>query len=293
MSHFGIWNRSFVLATLGIGLAAGPLFAQSPQLNATFIPPNGSSSQTGTAGLEIANGTFQVDGPWVGTGSNELLPQLAVLTTDDPTTLGGAATGYLTLSITAGTPLQGSEIISNALPGYGYGYYEVQMVPDPTHVANGGVCSFFLKGAGGTLNSRTYGALEYDFEFLLNESWASGSGNGGVHLTTHPSGVSTDYSLGFNPSNAWHTYGFLWQAGNLGFYVDEVLVHTVTSSDTALPSDGTWIMANAWTGDSTWGGGPPASQINCVYNYVKFWPNVTSVPNKGPNPPTALTAIVN
>lgn len=293
MKNFTIWARCALFITLSIGCTSSRLIGQTPTLYEKFTPPNGSSSQTGTAGLDTADGAFQVDGPWVGTGGNELLPSLAVFTDADPTTLEQPATGYLTLSISPGTPLQGSEIISNALPGYGYGYYEVMMAVDPTQVP-GGVCSFFLMQAGGTLQNRSYGPGEFDFEFLLNESWLGSTSSGAVHLTTHPSNVSLTQSLSFNPALGYHRYGFLWVKGSLGFTVDGQIVHTTTSSDVALPSDGEWIFLNAWSGNSTWGGGPPSAQVNCVYNWIKFWPNATSVPNEGgPNPPTGLKAVVN
>jgi len=291
MKHLGIANRFFLLVILTIGCTAGQLLGQNSFLYETFVPPNGTASQTGTAGLDTVDGAFQVDGPWKGTGNNELLPQLATFTIADPTTLGGPATGYLNLAITPGTPLQGSEIISNALPGYGYGYYEVSMIVDPTQVA-GGVCAFFLQQAGGTINSRTYGPGEFDFEFLLNESWLTSSNKGAVHLTTHPSNVSVIQNLSFNPALGYHRYGFLWVQGSLEFTVDGAVVHTVTSGDVALPPHGEWIFANAWSGDPTWGAGPPNAQVNCTYNWIKFWPGATSIPSEGPIPPTALSAVV-
>jgi hypothetical protein len=293
MKTLKIRNRFVLLVALSVGCSAGHLIGQTPSLYEKFTPPNGSSSQAGTAGLDTADGAFQVDGPWIGTGSNDLLPSLAVFTNADPTSLGQPATGYLTLSISPGTPLQGSEIISNALPGYGYGYYETMMTVDPTKVA-GGVCSFFLMQAGGTLQNRSYGPEEYDFEFLLNESWLGSTSTGAVHLTTHPSNATMTQNLSFNPALGYHRYGFLWVPGTLSFTVDGQIVHATTSSDVALPAHGLWIFANAWSGNSTWGGGPPSAQVNCVYNWVKFWPNATSVPNEGqgPNPPTGLTAVV-
>jgi len=294
MKNSKLWNRFVLLVTLSVGCTASNLLGQAPSLYEKFTPPNGSSSQTGTAGLTTADGAFQIDGLWTGTGGNELLPSLALFTTADPTTLGQPATGYLTLSISPGTPLQGSEIISNALPGYGYGYYETMMTVDPTRVS-GGVCSFFLMQAGGTLQNKSYGPGEFDFEFLLNESWLGSANSGAVHLTTHPSNASMTQNLSFNPALGYHRYGFLWVKGSLSFTVDGQIVHTTTSSDVALPSQGEWIFANAWSGNSNWGGGPPGGRVNCVYNWIKFWPNATSVPNEGsnpPNPPTGLTAVV-
>jgi len=297
MNNLKTWNRFVLLVTLSVGCTASQLIGQTPTLYEKFTAPNGSASQAGTAGLDTADGAFQVDGPWTGTGGNDLLPSLAVFTTADPTTLAQPATGYLTLSISPGTPLQGSEIISNKLPGYGYGYYEAMMSVDPTQIS-GGVCSFFLIQAGGSLNNKSYGPGEFDIEFLLNESWLGSANSGAVHYTTHPSGVTYTQSLAFNPGLGYHRYGMLWVAGSpyptLSYTVDGQIDHVVTSADTVLPADGTWIMANAWSGNPSWGGGPPSAKTNCVYNWVKFWPNVTSVPSEGqsPNPPTGLTAVV-
>jgi hypothetical protein len=97
MKNPKIWHRFVLLVTLGMACTSSHLMAQTPTLYEKFTPPNGSSSQTGTAGLDTADGAFQVDGPWVGTGGNELLPSLAVFTDADPTTLGQPATGYLNL----------------------------------------------------------------------------------------------------------------------------------------------------------------------------------------------------
>ena len=240
-----------------------------------FNPPNGSSSQVGTAGLTTNDGIFQIAGPWVGSGSNELEPSLAEFTTADPSGLGQPSTGYLTLSIAPNTPLEGSEIQSLTLPGYGYGYYEVRMIVDPMQVA-GGCISFFLIQAGGTEQNKTYGPGEFDFEFLTNESWLTSSNTGAVHLTTHPSGVSVSQPLSFNPAKGYHRYGFLWVSGALSFVVDGTIVRTVTSSDVVLPADGVWIMANAWSGNASWGGGPPTATESGIYDYIEFWPNATS-----------------
>jgi hypothetical protein len=294
-------RRALQIVFLLISMAA----SASAQLLGTstayekMYAPNGSTSQVGSSGLQFADGGFQVDGVWVGTGNNTLEPTLASFTTADPTSFSGPPTGYMNLKINTGgtagatgcsSGCQGSEIISNALPGYGYGYYEVRMAPDYNHVSPGGVASFFLIQAGGTLASRTYGPQEFDFEFLLNQSWAGSCSitTGAVQITTHPSGVSNSVSLPFNPACGYHRYGFLWVSGNLGFYADGALIHTVTSSDVNLPANGMWIMANAWTGDTSFGGGPPASVINSSYDYIKFWPGATSV--QSGDPPTDLYA---
>ena len=248
----------------------------APSLNEVFLPPNGTSSQTGTTGLTTPDGHFKVDGTWTGTGGNTIMPSLAVFTTADPSGKNDTAKGFLSLSTTPSK--QAGEIISNALPGYGYGYYEVRMIVDPQKVS-GGVVSFFWMQAGGTLNARTYGPQEFDIEFLLNEFWLTSSNAGAVHFTTHPSNATYTQKLSFNPALAYHRYGFLWVPGSLSYTVDGVVVHTVTGSDVATaPANGGWLMANVWTGNASWGGGPPAANFSGVYNWVKFWPGVTSVP---------------
>jgi beta-glucanase (GH16 family) len=152
------------------------------------------------------------------------------------------------------------------------------MVVDPTQ-AVGGVVSFFWMQAGGTLNARSYGPAEFDIEFLLNESWLTSTSSGAVHYTTHPSGASYAQALPFNPSRGYHRYGFLWVPGSLSYTVDGQVVHTVTNSDVAVaPADGGWIMANVWTGNPNWGGGPPATPLTGVYNWIKLWPGATTVP---------------
>jgi hypothetical protein len=254
----------------------------SPLFVVDMNPPNGSSSQTGTAGLTTNDGLFTIAGPWTASGSNEMTPSLAVFTTTDPSGQGEAATGFLALTVGAGTPLTGSEIASNALPGYGYGYYEVRMMVDASHVANGGCVSFFWIAAGGTQAHKTYGPLEYDIEFLASEPWATSTSNtsGSVWFTTHPNGVSHKQTLSFNPSRGYHRYGFLWVPGTLSFTADGQVIYTVSNSDVATaPSQGGWIMANAWSGISSWGGGPPASNQTSYYDWFKFWPDVTSVPD--------------
>ncbi|SFK77205.1 family 16 glycosylhydrolase [Methylocapsa palsarum] len=250
--------------------------APTPKVNEVFNPPNGTASQTGTTGLTTPDGLFKVDGTWTGTGGNTIVPSLAVFTRADPSGVNDPAAGFLSLATTPSK--QAGEIISNALPGYGYGYYEVRMIVDPQKVS-GGVASFFWMQAGGTLNARTYGPQEFDIEFLLNESWLTSSNAGLVHFTTHPSNATYAQKLNFNPALGYHRYGFLWVPGSLSFTVDGVTVHTVTGSDVAsAPANGGWIMANVWTGAATWGGGPPSKTFTADYNWIKFWPGVTSVP---------------
>jgi beta-glucanase (GH16 family) len=172
-------------------------------------------------------------------------------------------------------PFQGSEIQTlsgkQGLPGngYGYGYYETKM---QVTTVPGECVSFFW------IEAPDYGPHEWDIEFLTNEPWGSDpKANGQVHLTIHPSGDTYVLDLPFNPTQAFHRYGFLWTAGTLVYTVDGQAAYTFHSSDLTF-SGGGFIMANAWTGAADWGGGPPASKATSAYDWMKFWPDLTSIP---------------
>ena len=51
-------------------------------------------------------------------------------------------------------------------------------------------------------------------------------------------------------------------------------------TDPALKTDATgYIMMNTWSsGNPNFGGGPPAQDATSVYDWVKFYPNATSIP---------------
>jgi beta-glucanase (GH16 family) len=212
------------------------------------------------AGNTSPDGGVRINGPWVGSGGNQLDPTLAQFMTVD----GGQHA--LTLSVAAGMK-RGSEIQTMAKPGYSYGYYEVRMrVTDVP-----GVCaSFFWIEAPG------YGPREWDFEFLTNEHWITSENQGVVHLTLHPSNAAVALPLPFNPSKEFHRYGFLWKPGVIVFTVDGKAVHTFNEADLDSTAGG-FIMANTWTGNPDWGGGPPSKQAGTVYEWIKYTAGADSI----------------
>jgi beta-glucanase (GH16 family) len=218
-------------------------------------------------GVNSPDGIWRIAGTWVGTGGNTLRPENAELME----TYEGQPGGYLALTVRANV-LEGGEI--QTLPTYGYGYYEVRMkvatVP--------GVCvSFFWKEVD-------YGPGEIDIEFLTNEPWLESESQGTVHYTIHPDWdvYDTAYAqdLGFNPSADFHTYGFLWTPVRLDYTVDGAIVKTFTNPPAANLENtmGGYIMMNAWTGNENWGGGPPTEDATVVYDWVKFYDGLTSLP---------------
>ncbi len=221
------------------------------------------------------DGLWKINGIWVGTGQNTFDPANVTFTETYP---GEKSKGFMHFKSKANTT-NGSEIqtISSG-PCYGYGYYEVRMkvtsVGDPA--TNRGVCaSFFWK-------KKDYAAAEWDFEFLTNDKWITSPDSGQVtmnyHLDDNRSKVHYQ-ELPFNPSKGFHRYGFLWQPTRLDWTVDGKIVYSF--EDPGVASEPGWIMMNSWTGNKNWGGLPPTEDAVTVYDWVKFYPNVTSVPNDG------------
>lgn len=243
---------------IGAGGLAGPV-TPSPNQDFTAWPPGNITSP---------DGVWQRNGVWIGTGGNQMDPARAVITA--PCSVGSSP-GCISLSMTnSSSPLQGAEIQTLPNPGYGYGYYETKM---KTSAVSGGVASFFLIGAP------SYTQPEFDIEFLLNTP-------GTVDFTCHPvDGSSFQYTLGFDPTAAFHRYGMLWTQGSgtatVAFAVDGTIVHSCTGAGNLKPANGELIMANTWSGNASFGGGPPASTSTTVYDYVQFYPGATSIPGGG------------
>lgn len=62
-------------------------------------------------------------------------------------------------------------------------------------------------------------------------------------------------ALGFDPSAAYHLYAFEWTETSINWYVDGVLVHTVSGTASTLPTRVGKIMMNLWNpGSDEWVG---------------------------------------
>lgn len=117
---------------------------------------------------------------------------------------------------------------------YGYGRYEVSMKP----IKNDGVVSSFFTYTGPTDKNPWD---EIDIEFLGKDTtivqfnyFTSGRGN---HEYIH--------ELGFDASEAFHTYAFEWHEDKIVWFVDGVEVYTATNN---IPKTRGKIMMNAWCG---------------------------------------------
>lgn len=206
---------------------------------------------------------------WVATGNNLFTFDNAVIQSSD----SGATGGVLLLTIRAETSadghLQGGELqsIGDAGSNCSYGYYETRM--KLSNVPDGCVSFFWIQGP-------SYGPEEIDIEFLTNPS-----NSGTVDYTVHMADASEDHQqlkLDFDPSQAFHRYGFLWTQTLISYTVDGRVVHTVNKASSAFPSHAGYIMMNAWSGNPNWGGGPPATDATHVYDWVRFYKDATEVP---------------
>lgn len=105
-------------------------------------------------------------------------------------------------------------------------------------IKNDGVVSSFFTYTGPSDNNPWD---EIDIEFLGKDTtkvqfnyYTDGKG-GHEHL----------YDLGFDASEEFHTYGFMWQTDSIVWYVDGEAVYSATENIPQTPSK---IMLNAWPG---------------------------------------------
>lgn len=130
---------------------------------------------------------------------------------------------------------------------YSFGRVEVQMKPVK---ASGVVSSLFFYTGPSDGNEHE----EIDIEFLGNDTtkmqinfWAVENNQEQEHPTL--------IDLGFDASEAFHSYAIEWRADSIKWYVDNTLVAEKTASAGKLPSLDMKIMMNLWACSAdTWCG---------------------------------------
>ena len=268
-----ISNRRVLFAlTATIGFATSASAVQAQDIAEKFKTPFVTTSSPNSYG-ELTDQIFKIDGDYcVPYGGSQ---PVCLKAANAPIELNKFNRTTLTLKVPANT-YQGAEVATAAgwepagsTPPFGpshagYGYYETYMKPS---CVQGQISSFFW------VEAPSYGPHEWDVEFPN----APGHTFNDVHFTVHPSGSSVDFALGFNPCSDFHRYGFLWTPGQIVFTVDGKAAHTFTESDLTTSATG-FIMANAWTGNPSWGGGPPTQDALNVYRWMRYRANVTSIP---------------
>ncbi|HAG14058.1 MAG TPA: beta-glucanase, partial [Ruminococcus sp.] len=115
---------------------------------------------------------------------------------------------------------------------YHYGYYETSMQA----IKNDGVVSSFFTYTGPSDKNPWD---EIDIEILGKDTTQ-------VQLNYYKDGQGGHefmYNLGFDASEAFHTYGFDWQPDHITWYVDGKAVHTMYGN---MPNTPGKIMMNTW-----------------------------------------------
>lgn len=145
--------------------------------------------------------------------------------------------GKMYLSITSdpygATPYAGGEYRTNEF--FGYGMYDVSMKP----IKNDGVVSSFFTYTGSTDGNQWD---EIDIEFLGKDTTKVQFN----YFTNGVGGHEYVYDLGFDASEDFHIYGFLWEPGMITWCVDGKPVYTATENIPVTPGK---IMMNVWPGN--------------------------------------------
>ncbi|MDW8742129.1 family 16 glycosylhydrolase [Streptococcus suis] len=146
--------------------------------------------------------------------------------------------GVMTLTLDQGTDVNAPvEFISGewrTQDFFHYGTYEVSMKP----IKNPGTVSSFFTYTGPSDNNPWD---EVDIEFLGKDTTK-------IQFNYFTNGHGEHeyvYDLGFDASEAFHTYAFDWQKDYITWYVDGKAVHTATDNIPVTPGR---IMMNAWPG---------------------------------------------
>lgn len=144
---------------------------------------------------------------------------------------------------------------------YGYGLYEVNMKA----ISNPGVVSSFFTYTG---PSEENPWDEIDIEIL-------GKNSTQVQFNYYTNGVGGHeyiHDLGFDSSEDFHTYAFLWEENKITWYVDGEEIYSATEN---LPVTPGRIMMNAWNGigvDSWLSKYDGTTPLTAEYKWVRFTP---------------------
>jgi beta-glucanase (GH16 family) len=170
-----------------------------------------------------------------------------------------------------GEPYSSGELRTRAY--FGYGCYEASFKP----IAVPGVVTSLFTFAGPYDNGGNGKHNEIDVEFLGSQPrrvqfnfWANDD--------AYASRNELLVDLGFDPTAAYHRYGFKWTPGGIQWFVDGQLVHSVTDSAVNPTPKATEslqkIMVNAWPVDETavlWAGqfAYPGTPLRASYEWVR------------------------
>eukprot|EP00262_Sarcandra_glabra_P017077 TRINITY_DN573_c0_g1_i1.p1 TRINITY_DN573_c0_g1~~TRINITY_DN573_c0_g1_i1.p1 ORF type:complete len:340 (-),score=25.28 TRINITY_DN573_c0_g1_i1:177-1196(-) len=158
----------------------------------------------------------------------------------------------------------GSGFISSDL--YDHGFFSAS-IKLPSDYTAGVVVAFYT--SNGDIFEKTHDEL--DFEFLGNingKPWRVQTNVYGNGSTSR--GREERYILGFDPSQEFHRYSILWTQKNIIFYIDEIPIREVASSDAMggdYPSKPMSLYATIWDG-SNWA--TSGGRYKANYKYSPF-----------------------
>ena len=145
-------------------------------------------------------------------------------------------------------------------------------------MARPGAVTTFFTFAGPYDNGGNGKHNEIDIEFLGYDT-TKFQANFWTNDDTYSNGHEHMVNLGFDASQAFHTYAFKWTSTGITWYVDGAAVHSVTST-VADPTPKTGeslhkIMLNFWPVDSTasaWAGTfvYPGTPLNAQYDWTRY-----------------------
>jgi len=170
-----------------------------------------------------------------------------------------------------GEPYTSGELRTNGY--YGYGCYEASFKP----IMVPGVVTSLFTFAGPYDNGGNGKHNEIDVEFLGNDSERVQL-NFWTNDDAYASRNEVLIELGFDPTTAFHRYGFKWTATKIEWYIDGKLVYTAFDSALNPTPKATEslqkIMVNAWPVDETavlWAGAfhYPGRPLHAEYQWVR------------------------
>lgn len=178
--------------------------------------------------------------------------------------------GNLVQTVLAGDPPRGGSVQSDREFGYGRWIARVKASPVP-----GVVNSVFTKDWDNlsTKDDMSDGSkAEVDIEFV---TYTFAPGRGQVHLAIHLKDYDnfwhSNFPLDFNPSEAFHDWGFDILPDRVVWHVDGKIIHTWHSTAEHFINPGYEFFFNSWT-QKKWLKGPPGRDADYFIDWVRFYP---------------------
>lgn len=228
-----------------------------PSLTEAGFDPVPAFHETFDPGWEARQTTWEV-GDWLQNGSRM-----------DPSRCRTNGEGQLVQTVLPGKPYRGGTIQS--VREFGYGRWLARLRPT---AVPGILNSMFTKDWEDHSTEVRHDGLkgEVDFEFLTHTfSPGRGQVHLAIHLLEHTPLWQADVELDFNPSEAYHVWGFDILPDRVVWHVEGRVIHTWMYTEEHTIHTGYEMMFNSWTREA-WIHGPPAEAGDYHIDWVRFHP---------------------